>query len=169
MPAPVDPAAAAVAGLIAGQLMEVPAYLQRLLHRPLHQDVFAESGLLLGVYGRGQRLVGYLGHAGLSVIIALAYAAFFRAVGAADQLLCWGLLAGLVHFTIGGLVVAAVFPAVDPSAVATQTGGVGFAYASYGQRDVLTFLGGHLLFGLLVGLLYPALHPALPLGAALGA
>lgn len=82
---PVDPAAAALAGLIAGALMEIPAYLQRALHRPLRQDVFAKSGLLLGVEGLAQRFVGYLGHATLSVLIALLYAVFFRATGAVDH------------------------------------------------------------------------------------
>jgi hypothetical protein len=46
---PLDRLAAAMAGLIAGLLMESPAYLQRALRRPLRQDVFAEGGRLLGV------------------------------------------------------------------------------------------------------------------------
>ncbi len=164
---PLDPWAAAGAGLIAGLLMESPAYLQRALCRPLRQDVFAESGLLLGVRGRAQRWVGYLGHAGLSVLIALLYATFFHAVGAAEHVLAWGALGGLVHFAIGGLVVAVAFPVVDPPSVRAGTRRLGFAYARYGSRDVLTFLGGHLTFGLLLGLLYPALHPALAVDAAL--
>jgi hypothetical protein len=162
---PLDAAAAALAGLIAGVLMETPLYLQRALRAPVHQDVFAEGGLLLGVRGRSRRPVGFLGHAALSVVIALVYAGFFRAVGAGDHLLAWGALGGLVHFVVGGLVVGAIFPVVDrlPGLVASTPG---FAYARYGRRDVLTFLGGHLSFGMLVGLLYAVLHPAVGLPAA---
>ncbi len=164
---PLDPAAAALAGLIAGPLMELPAYAQRALHRPLRQDVFAESGLLVGVEGPAQRWAGYLVHATLSVLIALLYTAFFRAVGAGEHLMAWGALGALVHFALGGLVVAAVFPVVDPRATAAGLRRLGFAYARYGRRDLLTFLGGHLSFGVLLGLLYPALHPTLTLRAAL--
>jgi hypothetical protein len=164
---PVDPSAAALAGLIAGPVMEIPAYLQRALGLPLRQDVFGEGGLLLGVRGRAQRLAGYAGHAVLSVLIAVLYAAFFAAVGAEEHLLAWGLLGGLVHFVIGGLVVAAIFPVLDPPSRAAGLRRVGFAYARYGRRDVLTFLGGHLTFGLLIGVLYPVLHPMLAVQAAL--
>lgn len=163
----VDVAAAAVAGLIAGVLMEVPAYCQRGLHRPLRQDVFAEGGQLLGVVGKAQRPVGYLGHATLSVLIALLYAVFFKAVGAAEHFLAWGAFGGLVHFTIGGLVVAAVFPVVDRASAAAGLRRVGFAYTCYGRRDTVTFFVGHLSFGLLLGVLYPALHPTLTTGDAL--
>jgi hypothetical protein len=163
----VDVSAAAVAGLIAGLLMEVPAYWQRALRRPLRQDVFAEGGQLLGVVGRAQRPVGYLGHATLSVLIALLYAAFFRAVGAVENLMAWGALGALVHFTVGGLVVAAAFPVIDPPSAAAGLRRVGFAYTGYGRRDAMTFLAGHLSFGLLLGVLYPALHPALTVQDAL--
>jgi hypothetical protein len=157
---PVDPVAAALAGLVAGPVMEIPAYAQRLLRRPLHQDVFAEAGVIIGVHTAGRRLIGYLGHAILSVLIAVLYAVFFRSVGAADLLLLWGALAGLVHFTIGGLVVDSAFPVLDRQAVASEVHRLGFAYANYGRRDLLTFLGGHLVFGMIVGSLYPVLHPA---------
>ncbi len=147
--------------------MEIPAYVQRALHRPLHQDVFAEGGQLLGARGRAQRAVGYLGHAALSVIIALLYVGFFRAVGAVDHLVAWGALGGLVHFAIGGAVVHAVFPVIDPPHAAAGLGRLGFAYAAYGRRDVLTFFGGHIVFGILLGVLYPALHTALNIASAL--
>ena len=163
---PLDAAAAALAGLVAGALMETPLYFQRALRAPVHQDVFAEGGQLLGVRGWLQRPVGYLGHAALSVVIALVYAGFFQATGARDHLLAWGALGGLVHFVVGGLVVGAIFPVVDRfSGLGAST--PGFAYARYGRRDVLTFLAGHLSFGMLVGFLYPALHPAVGLPAAM--
>ncbi len=110
---------------------------------------------------------GYLGHATLSVLIALLYAVFFRTVGAAENLMGWGALGALVHFSVGGLVVAAVFPVIDPPSAAAGIRRVGFAYTRYGRRDVMTFLAGHLSLGLLLGVLYPALHPALTVQDAL--
>lgn len=159
---PVDILSAAVAGVLAAQVMETPAYLQKALRKPLRQDVFAEAGILLGVRGRATRVVGYVGHATLAALIACAYAVFFHAVGE-DRLLAWGAVGGLIHFLIGGTVVGAVFPVVDPH---TARAHPGFAYSHYGRRDVTTFLAGHLTFGILLGLLYPALHPALERAAA---
>jgi hypothetical protein len=77
---------------------------------------------------------------------------------------CAGEPSGLA---IGGLLVAAVFPVADPDSAAAGLRRVGFAYARYGRRDVLTFLAGHVGFGLLLGLLYPGLHSALDLPTAL--
>jgi hypothetical protein len=156
----VDPVAAAAAALLAGALMEGPLYLQRAAGRRVYQDVFAEGGALLGVRGPAQRVVGYLGHAVLSVVIALLYAVFFQAV-ARDHLLVWGAFGGLVHFTVGALVVGAAFPVLTKQTPADGSLTPGVAYARYGRRDVLTFFGGHLLFGLLFALLYSALHPEL--------
>ncbi len=68
---------------------------------------------------------------------------FFQLIAAQNHLLAWGAFGGPVHFTIGGIMVAVAFPVVDPSAAAAGPTGVGFAYARYGRRDVLTFLGGH--------------------------
>ena len=70
-----------------------------------------------------------------------------------------------MHFVVGGLVVGAIFPVVEPlpGLVASTPG---FAYARYGRRDVDTFLGGHLAFGMLVGLLYAVFHPVVGLAAA---
>jgi hypothetical protein len=167
IPVAVDLAAATLAGLIAGPLMEVPAYAQRLLRLTVHQDVFAEAGVIIGIRGKGRRLAGYLGHAVLSVLIAVLYAVLFRAVGSQDQLLVWGALGGLVHFTIGGLVVDSAFPVLGREVLAEGERRLGFAYANYGRRDVLTFLGGHVVFGMLIGALYPMFHPVVGSGAAL--
>lgn len=157
-----DVVSATLAGVLAAQVMEAPAYLQKALRMPLRQDVFAEAGTLLGLRGQARRWAGYFGHATLAAVIACAYAALFQLVGN-DRLLAWGAIGGLVHFLIGGAVVGALFPVVDPH-IAART--PGFAYSIYGRRDVITFLAGHLTFGTLLGLLYPVLHPGLQTSAA---
>jgi hypothetical protein len=42
-----DPSAAAVAAVVAAQLMQVPAYLQRRLRLPVRQDILDEGGSIL--------------------------------------------------------------------------------------------------------------------------
>jgi hypothetical protein len=163
---PVDLMSAAVAGVVAAQVMEMPAYVQRARGRPLRQDVFTEGGVLLRAPAPRRRIVGYLGHIALAVLISLFYAAFFLAVGD-DHLLAWGALGGLVHFAVGGLVVGAVFPMTDSEVGMRGLRSPGFAYRCYGRRDVTTFFAGHITFGCLLGLLYPVLHPVLSVGAVL--
>lgn len=43
----IDPLAAVIAAVVAAQLMEVPAYLQRRLGLPVRQDIFDEGGSIL--------------------------------------------------------------------------------------------------------------------------
>jgi peptidoglycan/LPS O-acetylase OafA/YrhL len=109
----IDPTAAAVAGLVAGQLMEAPTYLQRAAGINLRQDIFAEGGAILRAPARYRRPVGWAGHAGLAVAIVLLYATFFQAVAHNDHLAWWGLLAGAVHGLLGGVVVGA-WPDLHP-------------------------------------------------------
>ena len=151
----VDVVAAVAAGVLAAQPMEAPVYLQRALGLPVHQDVFAEGGTLLGAPPRLRRLVGWLGHGTLAALLALLYVLAADLAGLDDRLWLWGLLGGLVHGVVGGLVVG-LFPTVEPQAA--RGGAHGVFYRRYGLPDVLTFLSGHLVFGALVGLLYSALR-----------
>lgn len=59
----IDPAAAAVAGLVAAQCMENPAYLQRALGLNVRQDVFAENGAIVRAPPWCRRPVGWVVHA----------------------------------------------------------------------------------------------------------
>ena len=160
-----DPLAAAAAGVLAAQVMEVPAYVQRAAGAGVRQDIFAEGGAILRAPERYRRLVGWIGHALLAVAIVLMYAMLFEAVAGNDHLAWWGVLAGAVHGALGGLVVGAwadLHPAI-PEKVPPP----GVFYRHYGRRDVLTFCLGHLVFGAVAGTAYAVLHPGLPLAAAL--
>jgi hypothetical protein len=165
LPAPtVDPVAAAVAAVIAAQLMETPAYLQRRLGLPVGQDIFDEAGSILRAPAGVRRLVGWCGHAVVAVVIVLLYATFFAAVARNDHLAVWGLFTGAVHGLLGGLVVGA-FPDLHPR-MPNPVPAPGVFYRHYGRRDVVTFVLGHLAFGLLAGVLYALLHEGLPPAAA---
>ncbi len=165
MPAPtIDPVAAAVAALIAAQLMETPLYVQRALGLPVAQDIFDEAGSILRAPTRVRRLVGWAGHVTLAVAIVLLYATFFSAVARNNHLAAWGLFAGAVHGLLGGVVVGP-WPALHPP-MPEPVPAPGVFYRHYGRRDVVTFLLGHLAFGVLSGVLYALLHADLPPSAA---
>ena len=160
----IDIAAVIVAALVAAQLMEVPAYLQRALGFPVRQDIFDEAGSILRAPERWRRLAGWVGHATLAVGIVLLYAAFFAAVANNDHLAWWGIFAGGVHGLLGGVVVGA-FTDLHPRMPA-EIAAPGVFYCHYGRRDVVTFVAGHLWFGLVAGVLYAALHTDLAFAAA---
>ncbi len=160
----IDPLAAAVAAVIAAQLMEIPAYLQRRLGLPVRQDIFDEGGSILRAPSPWRRSVGWVGHSVLAVAIVLLYTTFFAAVGN-DHLALYGVFAGAVHALLGGVVVGAwvdLHPRMPDPLPAP-----GVFYRHYGRRDVVTFVAGHLWFGLLAGVLYALLHCQLPPAAAL--
>lgn len=164
-PASIDVVAAVVAALVAAPLMEVPAYAQRALQLGIRQDVFAEAGAILRAPASTRRLVGYLGHSVLAVAIVLLYASFFAAVAHNDHLALWGVFTGAVHGLLGGVVVGA-WPDLDPR-MPDPVPAPGVFYRHYGRRDVLTFLAGHIGFGVLAGTLYAVLHRGIPVAAAL--
>jgi hypothetical protein len=146
---------AVLAGLIAGAVMEGPVYLQKALGLPVKQNIFRTWGLLLGQRGTAGYVVGVLVHQLVAVVAAVLYAVFFRLIGVEGDLWLWGLIGGLVHWTIAGPVVK-VLPSLDPAT--GQTGTQGLAYKNYGALDVVTSLVGHLAFGTLTGILYGYFH-----------
>ncbi len=165
MPSPmIDPVAATVAAVIAAQLMEAPAYLQRALGLPVHQDIFDEGGSILRAPAPWRRLAGWVGHSVLAVAIVLLYAMFFATVADNDNLAWWGILAGTVHGLLGGVVIGA-FVDVHPR-MPGLVPAPGVFYRHYGRRDVITFILGHLWFGLVAGVIYALLHAQVPSAAA---
>jgi len=161
----IDPLAAVIAAVVAAQLMEAPAYLQRRLGLPVRQDIFHEAGSILRASPPWRRAAGWVGHAALAIAIVLLYAAFFAAVARNDHLALWGLFAGAVHGLLGGVVVGA-FVDLHPR-MPDEVPAPGVFYRHYGRRDVLTFVAGHLWFGVLAGAMYALLHDDLPAAAAL--
>lgn len=146
---------ALLAGFIAGLLMEGPVYLQKALGLPVKQNIFRTWGLLFGQRGTTGYVVGILFHQVVALFAAVLYAVFFRAIGVDSDLWLWGLIGGLVHWTIAGPVVKAL-PSVDPDT--GEVGKQGLAYKDYGTLDVVTSLVGHLGFGTATGILYGYLH-----------
>jgi hypothetical protein len=156
--------AAAVAGLVAAQCMEIPAYTQRALGLGVHQDVFAENGAIVRAPQWCRRPIGWVVHAAAAVLIVLLYSAFFAGV-AEDHLLWWGMFAGAVHGAIGGLVIGA-WSDLHPD-IPERLTAPGVFYRHYGARDAVTFGIGHLIFGAVAGTTYALLHSTLTASAVL--
>ncbi len=147
---------AVLAGFIAGLIMEGPVYMQKAMGLPLKQNIFRTWGQnLLRVKGGAGYVAGMMFHQGIAVLAAVLYALFFALVGADNNLWLWGLIGGLIHYTIAGPVVAMI-PSLDPATGAV--GAQGFAYRNYGALDVATSFVGHMMFGLSTGILYGLLH-----------
>lgn len=159
-----DPVAAAVAGMVAAQCMEIPAYSQRALGLGVRQDVFAENGAIVRAPQWCRRPVGWLIHAVAAMLIVLLYSTFFAAVGN-DHLLWWGLVAGAVHGALGGLVIGA-WSDLHPD-IPQRLPAPGVFYRHWGRRDAVTFCGGHLIFGAVAGTTYAVLHSGLTVAAIL--
>ncbi|MDK3255247.1 hypothetical protein [Blastococcus capsensis] len=75
------------------------------------------------------------------------------------------MFAGAVHGLLGGVVVGA-FADLHPR-MPDDVPAPGVFYRHYGRRDVVTFLVGHLWFGLVAGTVYAFLHADLGLDAAI--
>jgi hypothetical protein len=146
---------AILAGLIAGAIMEGPVYLQKALGLPVKQNIFRTWGNLFGQRGTAGYVIGFLFHEFLAAVIAIGYAVFFRLIGVEGDLWLWGLIGGLIHWTLAGPVVKLI-PSIDPDT--GEVGQQGFAYKNYGGLDVATSLVGHLSFGALTGILYGYFH-----------
>ncbi len=146
---------AILAGLIAGAIMEGPVYLQKALGLPVKQNIFRTWGILFGQRGTAGYVIGFLFHQLLAAGIAVLYAVFFNLIGVGGELWLYGLIGGLVHWTLAGPIVA-IIPSLNP-----DTGNLreqGFAYKNYGALDVITSLVGHLAFGTLTGIFYGYTH-----------
>ena len=151
----IEVSAAIAAGLIAGAIMEGPVYLQKALGLPVKQNIFRTWGILFGQRGTAGYIVGFLFHQLLAAVIAVLYAVFFNLIGVEGDLWLWGLIGGLIHWTLAGPVVK-IIPSLNP-----DTGNLreqGFAYKNYGALDVVTSLVGHLAFGTITGILYGYFH-----------
>ncbi len=143
---------AVIAGLVAGVIMEMPVYLQKAVGLGVKQDIFRTWGAMFRLRGAPMYIVGFLFHEVLAAAIALIYALGFYLVGANDNLWLWGAVGGVVHYLIAGLVVGAL-PAVHPE-IPERIPPQGAYYKKYGALDVVSFMTGHLTFGVLVGIFY---------------
>jgi hypothetical protein len=143
---------AVFAGTIAGAIMVGMRMLIEMAGVDLKLDVAQMWGTMLNMHGTSGRLLGLAIHLLGSAAIALIYAWIFALIGVTDHPWLWGLLGGVIHWVLAGLFMA-IAPALHPE-IPEQRSAPGLFVVNFGMPDVLTFLIGHLLYGLVVGILY---------------
>lgn len=141
---------AGIAGGLAMTLMMAMARAMGLINANMERY---EGCMITGEdKGGGTQAAGLTMHLMISVIIAIIYAwGFAQFWGQASWTL--GLLAGLVHWAIGGV----LLPMMDGMNRCVREGRIE-AFGAFGSKRgammVAGFLMGHLLYGLVVGWLY---------------
>lgn len=149
---------AVLAGTGAGLVLTAVHLGIRAAGADLRMDVTRMWSSMLGMTGGAGRAAGLGTHLVMSVAVGLLYALGFRVFDADDALWLWGLLGGLLHYGIAGLVIGAV-PAIDRR-VTPRIPAPGIYATDLGLADVGGFLVGHLAYGAAFGILYAVLHPA---------
>lgn len=155
-----DLLAAIVAGVAGGVVMIAARWGLRLAGVPLQMDVAMMWGTMFKLEGTAAYGVGWGVHLMMSVLIGLVYAWGFALLGvSAETAWLWGLLGGLIHWAIAGMMMG-VLPAMHPRIPGEQPA-PGFMVSNFGSAGVSAFLVGHLLYGLAFAVAYTALHGAL--------
>lgn len=147
---------AIVAGLVGGVVMVAVRWLIRGTGVDLRMDVARMWGTMFGLHGGGGYAAGWLVHLMMSVLVAVIYAFGFTLIGVPAQLgWLWGLVGGVVHWAVAGVVMA-MLPVMHPE-IPERRAPPGPFVSGYGAPDMVGFLLGHLAFGLTVGIVYHAL------------
>jgi hypothetical protein len=147
---------ALAAGLIGGLAMSAVRYVVGLVSPVLTMDVAHMWALMIKVPWLPAKAFGVAFHLLVSATIGALYGRAFGAVGARRDFGFWGFGAALVHWVLAGLFLSASPPLLVEGGEPVPAPG---AFArNLGEREVVGFLFGHLLYGLTVGLAYGRLR-----------
>ncbi len=146
-----------LAGVVGGASMVILRMLLQASGVDLGFDPARLWGTMLLIHGTSGQLVGMAIHLIGSGAIALIFAWCYARLGAHDHFWALGLLGGAILWLIAGVFMTLI-PAIHLE-IPEQRHGPGAFLVNYGTHEVIIFLIGHLLFGLVVGVLYPLLHP----------
>ncbi|MBW3639921.1 MAG: hypothetical protein KY451_08745 [Actinobacteria bacterium] len=122
---------------------------------PVKQNSFRTWGILFGQRGTAGYFHRFPVPRDCRRLPAILYAGFFILIGIEGGLWLYGLLGGLIHWTLAGPIVALI-PSLNPDIGELRQQGL--AYKNYGALDVITALVGHLSFGTVTGILYGYFH-----------
>ena len=153
-----DVAAIIEAGLLGGLIMVVPLYMGRAM---APQQMRMDLLLLLGTMTPmrlplpAAYLAGGMMHAGASVLFAFVHVGLFEVTGINADLVLWGLLFGLGHWVISGMMMG-MMPLLHPLVAKGEMENPGPFALNMGPMTAMGFLMLHLLFGVAVGGLYEA-------------
>ncbi len=153
---PFDGGAGALSGIIAGAIMAIVLYMGfAMMPRHMKMNLFLLLGTMM--FGRGPiaYMAGAMVHAAMSVAFALAHVALFDAFELDSSLAAWGLLFGLVHWVIVGMMLG-MMPVMHRGIRLGLVEAPGAYAVRYPPMTAMGFLMLHLLYGVLVGAFYAA-------------
>ncbi len=153
---------AAIVGLVGGFLMTLTRMALRIAGVDLRLDVLRMWGSLLPRTPVDPRVLGLVIHLAGSAAIAVLFAWAFEILAVSSAVWLWGLVGGFVLWVAAGVFLAIV-PLVHRE-IPEQAATPGAFARNLGRADVVAFLVGHLLYGVVVGVLYASLHPRGALG-----
>jgi len=110
-------------------------------------------GLLSTMFGKPNRILGWMMHMMMGVVFALIYA-FLWSIGIGSPNWLFGLIFGAVHWLIVGVTMAMI-PLMHAGIKSGDVDPPGLWMTN--QGGILAFLGGlmgHMIFGLVVALVY---------------
>ena len=163
---PLDPLAAAIAGMAGGAAMFVVRALLSAVRSDVEFDVLRMWEALVRIGGTSGMRVAVGIHLLVSVLVGVAYALGFQIVGVRDELWLWGLVGALVHWLAGGLFLAIV-PPVATARADRRTAPRAFA-RGFGRSDAVAFLVVHLAYGVVFAVGYGLARDLVGAGALAG-
>ncbi len=147
---------AMLAGLIGGAVMAAILYMGILmLPRQMKMNLFMMLGTMMLPAGALAFAMGAMVHAGMSVVFGLVHAGIYSAADIGSAQAAWGLLFGLVHWTVVGMALG-MMPLMHPRIGSGEIDAPGFYALNFPPMTAMGFLMLHLVFGVLVGALYGA-------------
>lgn len=153
------------AGVIAAAVMALGLWIARAVGVTEFNLGHFWGSMITGTTTSGSQILGFIITLILGGLIALLYAAVFEAIGRSSW--GWGLLLGVVHLIIGGLVlgwISAVHPSI-PEVIRDP----GYYTANFGPDSVAGFGLLHLIFGAIVGGIYNPVHKKLTVPSRMAA
>jgi hypothetical protein len=90
-------------------------------------------GILFGKRGTAGYVIGFPFYELIAAVAVVLYAVFFNLIGVEGDLWLYGLIGGLIHWTLAGPIVA-IIPSLNP-----DTGNLreqGLAYKNYGETSM---------------------------------
>ena len=151
-----DAGAAIGAGLIGGAAMSGLLYMGiGMMPRQMRMNLFLMLGTMV-FRDRGLALVaGGMMHAVISIAFGLVHVAFFVAFGLESSFVAWGILFGVVHWTVSGMGLG-MLPMMHPLIRTGEMDRPGAFALSYPPMTAMGFFMLHIVFGVLVAASYSA-------------
>jgi len=130
-----------VAGIAGSLTIVIMRTAMKAMGVNLQMNIMDMLGTMMGAEGKRARILGLIDHIIMGIIFAGFYNIWFD-IGPEMGFLALGLIGGFVHWVITGVMLG-VMPVKGRAP--------GMFAKNFGKQDVMGFLLGHLVFGLVVG------------------